>query len=185
MIVGYARVSTGSQSLAIQFASLEQYGCEKIYSEKVSGASKQRPEFERAIDFVRDGDLLVCTRLDRLARSMPDLLNIAQLLEKKSVQLVVLEQAIDTTTVSGKLLFNIIGAIGEFERDLIMERTAEGRAIAKANGVRFGRKPKLTEEEEEQLKAEFPTSVDKVKVAEKFGISKSSAYRICKTQEQQ
>lgn len=184
MNIGYARVSTNYQKLESQLNSLTQFGCEKIYREKISDASSKRTEMESAIDFVREGDVFVCTRLDRIARSMPDLVRITEQLNNKNVQLIILEQNIDTRNISGKLLFNIIGAIAEFERHLIFERTSEGRAMAKKNGVRFGRKPTLSDKQKEELKTEFFNCTDKELVAKKYGISKSSAYRICKTLEQ-
>jgi DNA invertase Pin-like site-specific DNA recombinase len=184
MKIGYARVSSHSQKLDLQQDSLEKFGCEKIYAEKISGVSSKRIELNNAIDFVREGDVFVCTKLDRIARSMPDLIRITEHLKDKNVQLVILDQSLDTRSISGKLLFNIIGAIAEFERHLIIERTSEGRALAKKNGVRFGRKPTLNDKQKEELKAEFFNCPDKELVAKKYGLSKSSAYRICKEVEQ-
>ncbi|MEZ8093340.1 recombinase family protein [Photobacterium swingsii] len=181
MLIGYARVSTAGQSLDAQHARLKEYGCEKIYSEKVSGASKKRPELEKAIDFVRDGDILICTRLDRLARSMSNLVTLTESLSKKGVQLVVIEQNLDTTTTQGRLLFHLIGAIAEFERSLTLERTSEGREAAKNRGVQFGRKPALSEEKTEQLRADWPSAPDKSALAKQYGISRATAYRLCST----
>ncbi len=122
--VGYSRVSTSGQSLDIQVKRLIESGCEKIFSEKFTGKTgSQRAQLEAALNYIREGDIFVVTKLDRLARSVIDLANIAKLLERKNVDLVVLDQQIDTTTPSGRLLFYMISAIGEFERDMIMQRT--------------------------------------------------------------
>lgn len=179
MIVGYARVSTSNQNTMNQHYRLEEYGCEKIYTEKASGALKKRIELEKVIDFVREGDSLVCTRLDRLARSLSDLVNITEQLSNKNVQLVILDQELDTTTTSGKLLFHIIGAIAEFERSLTLERTEEGRIAAKTRGVKFGRKTILTPEKLQLLREEFPQETDKKSLARRYGISRSTLYRLC------
>ncbi len=130
MRVGYARVSTVGQKLDVQLDHLAD--CDRIYREKVSASStKNKPELKNALDFVREEDVFVVTKLDRLARSVVDLSNIIQLLEEKNVDLVVLDQGIDTTTIYGKLQFNILASIGEFERGLITERSLEGRMKAK------------------------------------------------------
>ena len=129
MRVGYARVSTIGQKLDVQLDHLSE--CDRIYREKASASStKNRPELKNALDFVREEDVFVVTKLDRLARSVVDLSNIIQLLEEKNVDLVVLDQGIDTTSIYGKLQFNILASIGEFERGLITERSLEGRQKA-------------------------------------------------------
>ncbi len=183
MRIGYARVSSSSQDLAIQKSKLTEFGCEKLFSEKLSGKSADnRKSLQQALDFVRDGDSLVITRLDRLARSVIDLGSIAKSLESKNVDLIVLDQQIDTSSASGKLMFNMIGAFAEFERDLITERCAEGREKAKANGVQFGRKPSLTERQIKTLRQEFHMwEGSKIELASKYGISRASLYRICST----
>ena len=178
--IGYARVSTTGQSLDIQLEKLT--GCDKIYKEKVSAASKNgRPELKSALDYIREGDLFVVSRLDRLARSVTDLAEIVRVLETKKVDLVVLDQAIDTTTPAGRLLFHILGAIAEFERELIRERAMEGRARAKAEGVKFGARPKLNKNQLEAFQTEFiAPGTSKKKIAERYGISRSTAYRLAK-----
>jgi DNA invertase Pin-like site-specific DNA recombinase len=135
MNIGYARVTTHSQKLELQLNRLNEFGCEKIYREKISSTSFKKIALEKAIDFIRQGDVFVCTRLDRIARSMPDLIRITELLRDKNVQLIILDQSIDTRSISGKLLFNILGAIAEFERHLILERTSEGRALARKTAL--------------------------------------------------
>ena len=179
MKVGYARVSTSGQNLDIQLDRMAD--CDRIYREKVSAASaKNRPELKNAaLDFVREEDVFVVTKLDRLARSVVDLSNIVQRLEEKKVDLVVLDQGIDTTTIYGKLQFNILAAIGEFERGLIREHSREGREKAKERGVRFGARPKLTTDEIQTLVQDFHTpGLSKRELAELYGISISSVYRV-------
>jgi DNA invertase Pin-like site-specific DNA recombinase len=136
---------------------------------------------KEALDFVREGDKFVITRLDRLARSVGDLADIAKQLENKGVDLVVLDQQIDTSTATGKLMFNMIGASAQFERDLINERCKEGIERAKAKGVKFGRKPSLSPSQLNKLKLEFKDGeLGKKELASKCGISKASLYRLAK-----
>ena len=178
MKVGYARVSTSGQKLDLQLDRLAD--CDRIYREKASASSaKNRPELKNALDFVREEDIFVVTKLDRLARSVVDLSNIVQRLEEKNVDLVVLDQGIDTTTIYGKLQFNILAAIGEFERGLIRERSREGREKAKERGVKFGARPKLDSDEIQSLVQDFNTpGFSKRELAQVYGISISSVYRL-------
>ncbi|MFA6178253.1 MAG: recombinase family protein [Candidatus Methylopumilus sp.] len=181
MKVGYARVSTLSQSLDAQLASLTDEGCEKIFEEKASGKNADdRKQLQAALEFVRAGDVLIITKLDRLARSMSDLSIIAKQLKAKGVGLKALDQPeIDTTSAIGELLFNVLGAVAAFERSLINERTAEGRLKAIQQGVKFGAKPKLSDEQVKLLKAEAAGwSGSKAALAEKHGISRASLYRV-------
>lgn len=143
MLYGYARVSTGGQSLEAQLAQLKAQGC-AIFAEKISGAESNRPELKRVLARVREGDVLLVTRLDRLARSTRDLLNIlAKLNEKKVGFRSIADVWADTTTPHGRLMLTLLGGIAEFERELIRIRTSEGRARAVAMGVRLGRPPKM------------------------------------------
>jgi DNA invertase Pin-like site-specific DNA recombinase len=176
MRIGYCRVSTAGQSLDNQ---LEKLGdCEKVYSEKLSGA-KMRPELEQALDFIREGDSLVVTKLDRLARSLSDLCKISELIESKRANLVILDQQIDTSTPTGKLMFNMIGAIAEFERTLINERTKEGQQAAMEKGVKFGAKPKLDDKQKEKLVEMIEAKeLTKVEIAEYFGVTRDTVYRL-------
>jgi DNA invertase Pin-like site-specific DNA recombinase len=178
MRIGYARVSSSGPKLDIQLDRLAD--CDRVFHEKVSGKStKGRPELKNALDFVRVGDVFVVTKLDRLARSVVDLAYIVQTLEAKQVDLVVLDQGIDTTTMYGRLQFNILAAIGEFERELIRERSTEGREKAMARGVKFGAKPKLTQKEIMELASDFETpGYSKAEIAEHYGICRSSVYRL-------
>ncbi|WP_298606962.1 recombinase family protein [uncultured Thiothrix sp.] len=181
MKIGYARVSTVGQDLETQIAKLQNEGCEKIFHEKQSGKlADNRPELKRAIEFAREGDVFTITKLDRLARSMGDLWQIIHELEVKKVAFKVLDQAgLDTSHATGKLLLNILGSIAEFERDLINTRTAEGREAAKQKGVKFGRRPSLTPDKVQLLKAEATAGLlSKEALAAKYGISRNTVYRL-------
>ena len=138
MRIGYARVSTREQHLDMQLTALKDAGCERIFQEQVSGVG-ERTELQTAMQYLRDGDCLVVYKLDRLGRSMKDLLAIIERLQLKNVSLVSLRDNIDTSSTTGKLVMHIFAALAEFERDLIRERTGEGRAAAMKKGVKFGR----------------------------------------------
>lgn len=143
-IIGYARVSTNGQTLDAQVAALNAAGCARIFQEKVSGAKSDRRELRRLLRCVRSDDVLLVTRLDRLARSTRDLLNVLAELNRKKVGFRSLGDIwADTTTPHGRLMLTVLGGLAEFERELIRLRTAEGRARAVAMGVRMGRRPKL------------------------------------------
>jgi DNA invertase Pin-like site-specific DNA recombinase len=177
--IGYARVSSVGQSLDIQLEKLAAFGCEKVFQEKKSGATtRKREAVNDALEFCREGDVLVVTKLDRLARSMFDLQSIVATLERKKVDLVVLDQKIDTTSPAGRLTFHLLGAVAEFERDLIAERRNEGIANALAKGVKFGRREKLTPSQVEELRTARRAGESRASLQERFGISKSSFYRI-------
>lgn len=150
MLMGYGRVSTEDQDLRLQRAALTNAGCRRIFEEKVSGARRDRPELARMIEHLREDDVVVVTRLDRLARSTRDLLDIAERLNEIGAGLRSLgEPWADTTTPAGRMVLTVFAGMAEFERALIHQRTSHGRAAAKARGVRFGRKPKLTAEQKE------------------------------------
>ncbi len=153
MRVGYARVSTTSQNLDMQVSALTDAGCEKIYTEKVSGVG-DRTELKAVLEYLRDGDSLVIYKLDRLGRNMKDLLAIIEQLQQKNVSLVSLRDNIDTGSTTGKLIMHIFASLAEFERDLIKERSAEGRREAKKKGVRFGR-PKQPKPERASMCAQL------------------------------
>lgn len=144
MLVGYARVSTEDQDLTLQRAALMGAGCKRVYEEKVSGAKRARPELTRMLDQLRAGDVVIVSRLDRLARSTRDLLDIAEQLKQVEAGLRSLHEPwADTTSPAGRMVLTVFAGIAEFERELIHERTGAGRVSAKARGVRFGRPPKL------------------------------------------
>jgi DNA invertase Pin-like site-specific DNA recombinase len=148
MLLGYARVSTDDQDLALQRALLNDAGCRRIFEEKVSGALRHRPQLTRLLDHIRDQDVLVVTRLDRLARSTRDLLDVAELLRDTGAGLRSIgEPWADTTSAAGRMVLTVFAGMAEFERDLIQQRTSSGRHAAMKRGVRFGRPPKLTAEQ--------------------------------------
>lgn len=184
MKIGYARVSTVVQNIESQNEKLLAYGCEKIYLEKQSGkTSDNRPALQEALKFIREGDVFVITRLDRLARSVLDLVQMTSVFEKEGIGFVVLDQQIDTNTPMGRLMFHVLSAIGEFERELINERVKEGIVNAKEKGVQFGRKNKLTPEQLTEFRLEFenpPDGVSKADIAKKWGLSRASGYRLLK-----
>ena len=148
MLIGYARVSTDDQDLRQQRAALKDAGCHRTFEEKVSGATRDRPELAKMVEHLREGDTIVVTRLDRLARSTRDLLDIAEKLKEAGAGLRSLaEPWADTTSPAGRMVLTVFAGIAEFERDLIYQRTSSGRVAAKERGVRFGRPPKLTAEQ--------------------------------------
>ena len=153
MKIGYARVSSSGQHLDVQHTALTDAGCEKIYAEKVSGVG-ERAELQAALQFLREGDTLVIYKLDRLGRSLKDLLDIIEQLQKRNISLVSLRDNIDTGSTTGKLTLHIFASLAEFERDLIKERTEEGRREAKKKGVKFGR-PKQPKPERASMCAQL------------------------------
>ncbi|OQX02657.1 MAG: resolvase [Thiothrix lacustris] len=181
MKIGYARVSTTGQDYETQVTKLKAEGCEELFTEKQSGKqADNREQLQAALKYARKGDVLIVTKLDRLARSMGDLWQIVRELDSKGVGFKVLDQAgMDTTTPTGKLMFNILGSIAEFERDLINARTSEGRQAAKAKGVKFGRKEKLAPEQLDALQADVKVGVMSMQaIADKYGISRKTVYRL-------
>jgi DNA invertase Pin-like site-specific DNA recombinase len=145
MLIGYARVSTEDQNLALQRSALKAAGCKRIFEEKVTGANRDRPQLVRMLDQLRAGDVVVVSRLDRLARSTRDLLELAEQLNKAEAGLRSLHEPwADTTSPAGRMVLTIFAGVAEFERELIHERTRSGRVAAKTRGVRFGRPPKLS-----------------------------------------
>jgi DNA invertase Pin-like site-specific DNA recombinase len=142
--IGYCRVSTTDQNPEAQGLRLEAAGCARIFSETISTRITDRPELVACLNYLREGDALVCVRLDRLARSTRELLEIAADLEARGIDLVILDQSIDTSTPAGRLTFALLAAIAEFERDLIRERTMDGLARAAAEGRHGGRPPSIT-----------------------------------------
>ena len=178
MRIAYARVSTFEQQagLEAQLRDLRAAGCEKIFHEQVSSVEK-RPQLEACLDFVREGDTLVVTKLDRLARSTQHLLQIADRVKLKGAALHVLNLGADTGTATGKLMFTVIGAIATFEREMMLERQREGIAKAKAEGKYRGRKPTARARAAEiaTLRADGVRPVD---IARRLGIGRASVYRI-------
>jgi DNA invertase Pin-like site-specific DNA recombinase len=173
MKIGYARVSTEEQSEDPQMDALNVAGCERIFRERMSGKSKQRPELERMMDTLRSGDIVVVQRLDRLGRSLKDLIELLDGFKSQQVKFISLNESIDTTTAVGELAFHMIGSIAQFERRLISERTKAGLDAARARGRKGGRRAKLTTSDIKKAQAMLldPT-VTKSEVAEHFGVSR-------------
>src|SRR5689334_23754307 len=178
MQVGYARSSTVDQEAGYQaqMTTLKAGGCDKIFAEKVSSVA-HRTQLEAAIDYAREGDTLVVTKLDRLARSVAHLIVIGERLDAKGVSLKVLEQAIDTSTPTGRLMFNMLGAIAQFERELMLERQREGVAKAKAEGKYRGRAPTARAKASE-VRRLHSESVGATEIAKRLRISRASVYRV-------
>ena len=176
MIYGYARVSTTDRDLAIQHAALTAAGCTEIRAEKVSGTSRAgRVELDALLTFMRKGDTLMVTRIDRLARSIGDLQNIVRVLKKKGVALKATEQPIDTSTAAGKAFLDMLGVFAEFETNLRKERQMEGIAKAKAEGVYKGRKPVIDPAKVRELQSKGRGATE---IAAKLGIGRASVYRV-------
>ncbi len=174
---GYARVSTTDQDLTVQREALERAGCEIIREEKVSGTSRQgREELKTLLEFLREGDTLIVTRLDRLARSMDDLSSIAKELQDKGVALKATEQPVDTSNAAGKAFFQMLGVFAEFETNLRKERQLEGIAKAKAAGVYKGRKASIDVDEVKRLREE--EGLGATEIANRMGIARTSVYRV-------
>jgi DNA invertase Pin-like site-specific DNA recombinase len=178
MLVGYARVSTLDQNPALQIDALKGAGCEKLFVEKASGASRDRPELKAAIDYVREGDTLVVWKLDRLARSLKQLIETVAILEARGIGLRSLTEAIDTTTAGGRLIFHIFGALAEFERTVIRERTRAGLSAARARSRVGGRPAKLSVDDVKAAKALLadPT-ITVADIAKRLGVSPATLYR--------
>lgn len=179
-MIGYARVSSVGQSLDVQLEKLSKHGCDQVFQEKRSGTNSQRPEYKRCMQYLRKGDTLVITKLDRLARSVFELSKLNYRFNEEDIKLVVLDQNIDTSTPTGKLMFNMLATIAEFENELRRERQLEGIAKAKANNVKFGRKPKHNKEtdlEIYEMRSKGATFSELVKA---FNVSESSIRRSLK-----
>ncbi|MBY3003947.1 recombinase family protein [Rhizobium leguminosarum] len=180
-MIGYARTSTTDQKAGLdaQLRDLQAAGCTKIFKEQLSSVANNRSELERALEFVREGDVLVVTKLDRLARSVADLVAITATLRSKGVELRILTMNLDTSTPTGKLMLNLLGSIAEFERELMLERQREGIAKAKADGKYKGRAPTARSQASKvlALKAEGKTSAE---IQAALGISRASYFRIVK-----
>lgn len=178
MLVGYARVSTDDQNLNLQRDALNQAGCKQLFEDRLSGAKAERPGLQQALQYAREGDTLVVWRLDRLSRSLKNLIEMVALLEGKGIGLKSLQEAIDTQTSGGKLIFHIFGALAEFERNLIRERTQAGLQAARVRGRKGGRPKALNKDKQAlavKLYDEKKHSVDKI--CQMMGISKPTLYK--------
>lgn len=178
MLVGYARVSTRDQNPAAQIDALKAAGCERVFMEKASGAARDRPELNAALDYIRAGDSLVVWKLDRLARSVRQLVETAEDLARREIGLKVLTQQIDTTTPGGRLVFHVFAAVAEFERELMLERTHAGLATARAANRRGGRPKALSEAQIRRARAMLTDPMITVEeVAHQLGTTTSTLYR--------
>jgi DNA invertase Pin-like site-specific DNA recombinase len=179
MIIGYARVSTNGQTLDAQIAQLKAAGATKIFKEKVSGAKTDREQLAKAIAALDDGDVLIVSRLDRLARSTRDLLNVLATIAAKGARFKSLGDAwCDTTSAHGRLMLTVLGGLAEFERELIRQRTGEGRARARAQGVAFGRPSALTPHQQREARQRRAEGETLKSIARSYNVSRTSIMRL-------
>lgn len=179
--IGYARVSTLEQNLDLQKNALTEAGCNTIYAETVSGSSAQRPELEQCLKALRPGDTLVVWRLDRLGRSLADLVDTITKLEQKGVSFKSLRENIETKSATGKLIFHVFASLAEFEKNLIRERTMAGLQAARARGKKGGRKPALSEKQVREIKRLFSDpEIPVTQIAERYGVSRTTIYKAVK-----
>lgn len=178
MLIGYARVSTLDQNLDLQRDALHKAGCEKIYTDTISGAKAQRPGLDECLSYARRGDTLVVWKLDRLGRNLKNLIEVAGQLDAGGIGLVSLQERIDTNTPGGKLVFHVFGALAEFERELIRERTNAGLQAARARGRRGGRKPALDAKKREIARALHTNpGLSVAEICRTLGVSRATFYR--------
>jgi len=178
-MIGYARVSTSGQTLDAQLEQLKAHGCDQVFKETISGARSDRPELRKALADLSESDVLVVTRLDRLARSTRDLLDIVHTVETRGARLKALADSwADTTTPTGKLILTVLGGLAEFERSLIRERTSEGRERARKAGRHLGRPFKLTPYQRDQALKMRREGLDNAEIARVLGVSRSTISRI-------
>jgi DNA invertase Pin-like site-specific DNA recombinase len=177
--IGYARVSTGLQNLNLQEDRLNAYGCEKIFSDHISGSKSKRPGLDKAIEFARSGDTIVAWRLDRLGRNMEDLITLVNELNERGVSFHSLEENItmDKSSSTGQLLFHLFAAFAEFERNLILERSSAGRIAARARGRYGGRPEKLSNQDLNLLKTLYDNGTPIKTIAEQWQVSRTTIYR--------
>jgi DNA invertase Pin-like site-specific DNA recombinase len=179
MKIGYARVSTQDQNLDLQLRALKKAGCRKIFQEKVSGAARARPELQRMLEQLREGDVSVVWKLDRLARSTRDLLETMETIREAGARFQSLSEPwADTTTHAGKMIMTVFAGIAEFERDLIRERTTAGRKAAIQRGVRFGRPPKLNSDQRKLILRLLDEGEGVGELARSFNVHTATIYRL-------
>ncbi|WP_409469045.1 recombinase family protein [Streptomyces sp. HC307] len=177
-LIGYARVSTKGQNLDRQIAALQSCGCQRIFSDKKSGKNAEREELQKALDYLRPNDTLVVPSLDRLGRSIQDLINIVGSLRKEGIGFRSLHEALDTTTPGGRLVFHVFAALAEFIRELIVQGTHEGIAAARARGQRLGRPPAMTEEQIRHARALLADPEASISaIAKLLGVSRTTVYK--------
>lgn len=176
-LLGYARVSTADQTLDLQSDALSAAGCSRIWTETASGATTSRPQLDDLFSHLRSGDTLVVWRLDRLGRSLPHLLQVVTDLEERGIGFRSVTEAIDTTTAGGKLVFSIFGALADFERNLIRERTSAGLAAARSRGRVGGRPRKMTSSRIAQARRMRDNGMSQVEIADILGVGRTTLYR--------
>ena len=177
MLIGYARVSTQDQNLDFQIDALTKAGCHRLFDDKMSGSRAERPGLAKALDMLREGDTLVVWKLDRLGRSVKNLVDLVGQLHKRNVQFKSLTDAIDTGTPSGRFFFHVMASLAEMERELIVERTRAGLDVARQLGRKGGRKPKMTDSKIESAKKLLASGVPPKDVAKNLGVSVPTLYR--------
>lgn len=177
MLIGYARVSTQDQNLELQIDALNKAGCQKIFEDKISGTRAERPGLTKMFEMLRGGDTLVVWKLDRLGRSVKQLVDLVNELHKQGIQFKSLTDAIDTGTPSGRFFFHVMASLAEMERDLTVERTRAGLETAKRLGRKGGRKPKMTDSKIQSAKKLLATGVPPKDVAKNLGVSIPTLYR--------
>ena len=181
-LIGYARVSTDEQHLDLQRDALVAAGCQTIYEEKVSGKNADRAELNNCLKALRPGDTLVVWRLDRLGRSLKDLIDIVSNLEKREINFISLTERVETESAAGKLIFHLFGALSEFERNIIRERTKAGIKAARVRGRKGGRKPVLDQGKVKEVKALMADPSIKVStIAKRYGVSRATLYKYAKS----
>lgn len=181
MNIGYARVSKDSQDLALQIDALKSYGCERIFTDQISGIKNERPGLQEALNFVRQGDAIVIWRLDRLGRSLSDLISLVENFNTAGIELISLTEQLSTKNSSGKLIFHLFGALAEFERNLIKERTLAGLKAARARGRIGGRPLKLTEQDKIEIQALASSgNITIQQIAHRYGVSRATIYNTLK-----
>lgn len=177
MLIGYARVSTQDQNLDLQIQALTQAGCQKIFDDKISGSRAERPGLAKALEMLREGDTLVVWKLDRLGRSVKNLVDLVGDLYKQGIQFKSLTDAIDTGTTSGRFFFHVMASLAEMERELTVERTRAGLEVARQLGRKGGRKRQMTDSKIESAKKLLSNGVPPRDVAKNLGVSVPTLYR--------
>lgn len=179
MKIGYARVSTSDQNFDLQTEALEKHGCTKIFTEKMSGSKSERAELARALDQLRAGDTLVVWKLDRLGRSVKQLVDLVSDLQKKEIHFTSLTDSIDTSTPAGRFFFHLMASLAEMERELIIERTRAGLNSARARGRKGGRPKALSPKDEDMVRSLMADRNTPIKdIATRFGVSRNTLYRV-------
>jgi DNA invertase Pin-like site-specific DNA recombinase len=177
LLIGYARVSTQDQNLELQAEALAKAGCKRVFEDKISGSRSERPGLSKTLEMLREGDTLVVWKLDRLGRSVKNLVDLVAELHKKGIQFKSLTDAIDTSTPSGRFFFHIMASLAEMERELTVERTRAGLEVARQLGRRGGRKRQMTDSKIESAKKLLASGVPPRDVAKNLGVSVPTLYR--------